>query len=68
MQKVNEVLTLHMGPEFILANISLEFSDNLATGELETIIRTLDKDIKTQYPTVKRIFIEAEDHAPDESE
>ena len=62
--KVNEVLTLHMGPEFVLANISLEFSDQLRTGDLETIIRSLDRAIKSNFPRVKRIFIEAEDHTP----
>lgn len=64
VQKVNEVLTLHMGPEFVLANISLEFADNLAMGELENIIHTLDRMIKKHYPNVKRVFIEAEDHTP----
>jgi len=64
VQKVNEVLTLHMGPEFVLANISLEFADNLAMGELENIIRTMDRMIKKHYPNVKRVFIEAEDHTP----
>ena len=62
--KVNEVLTLHMGPEFVLANISLEFSGQLRTGDLENIIRNLDRTIKSSFPRVKRIFIEAEDHAP----
>ena len=65
--KANEVLTLHMGPEFILANISLEFSDQLKTGELENIIRNLDRMIKSQFPRVKRVFIEAEDHTPNKS-
>lgn len=64
VQKVNEVLTLHMGPEFVLANISLEFADNLGVGELEKIINTLDRVIKKHYPNVKRVFIEAEDHTP----
>ncbi|MEZ5902375.1 MAG: cation diffusion facilitator family transporter [Alphaproteobacteria bacterium] len=64
VNKVNEILTLHMGPEFILANISLEFSDNLETGNLETIISQLDRSIKSHYPIVKRVFIEAEDHTP----
>ncbi|MCI5060002.1 MAG: cation diffusion facilitator family transporter [Alphaproteobacteria bacterium] len=64
VKKINEVLTLHMGPEFILANISLEFEDNLKTGELEKIINTLDRTIKSHYPIVKRVFIEAEDHTP----
>ena len=64
VKKTNEVLTLHMGPEFILANISIEFQDGLKTGELETIISTIDRVIKAQYPIVKRVFIEAEDHTP----
>lgn len=63
VEKANEVLTLHMGPEFILANISLEFSDGLKTGQLENIISMLDKNIKDKFPIVKRVFIEAEDHS-----
>jgi cation diffusion facilitator family transporter len=60
IEKVNEILTLHMGPEFILANISLEFKDGLETGRIEKIIHALDKAIKAEHPYIKRIFIEAE--------
>ena len=64
VQATNEVLTLHMGPEFILANISVEFSDGMEVGQLENAIKTVDKEIKSQFPIVKRVFIEAEDHTP----
>lgn len=57
---VNEVLTLHMGPEFVLATISLRFKRGLKTGVIEDIIQSLDQSIKEQYPYIKRIFIEAE--------
>ncbi|MEZ5814132.1 MAG: cation diffusion facilitator family transporter [Alphaproteobacteria bacterium] len=60
IEKVNEILTLHMGPEFILANISLEFKDGLETGRIEKIIHALDKAIKAEHPYIKRIFIETE--------
>lgn len=63
IRNVNEVLTLHMGPEFILVNISLEFADEQKTGEIEAIIHTMDREIKAAFPNVKRIFIEAEDHS-----
>ena len=56
---VNEVLTMHMGPEFILVNISLDFSDDLPAGDVEKIVARLDSKIKTKYDKVKRIFIEA---------
>jgi len=57
---INELLTLHMGPEFIIVNISIDFKDELKTGNIETVIHTLDQKIKEQFPLVKRIFIEAE--------
>lgn len=60
IEQVNEVLTLHMGPEFILANISLDFKDNLQTGRIEEIINSLDAKIKAEFPYIKRVFIEAE--------
>ena len=60
VESVNEILTLHMGPEFILANISTQFKRGLKTGRIEEIIHSLDKSIKEKHPYIKRIFIEAE--------
>lgn len=57
---VNEVLTMHMGPDFILANISIDFKDTLTAAELEESISDMDKSIKELFPQIKRIFIEAE--------
>ena len=59
-ERVNEVLTMHMGPDFILANISIDFRDSAMTGEIEKTIAHLDHRIKARFPEVKRIFIEAE--------
>jgi divalent metal cation (Fe/Co/Zn/Cd) transporter len=60
VEHVNEVLTMHMGPDFVLANISVDFRDTSQVGELENVINRLSKEIKRQYPQIKRIFIEAE--------
>lgn len=57
---VNEVLTMHMGPEYILVNISVDFRDGVTSEEVEQCVATLDRDIKTQHPLVKRVFVEAE--------
>ncbi|MFC1589444.1 cation diffusion facilitator family transporter [Pseudomonadota bacterium] len=57
---VNEVLTMHMGPDFILANISVDFRDSSTAGELEIAIAKIDQSIKAAHPQIKRIFIEAE--------
>lgn len=57
---VNEILTLHMGPEFILVNISIDFKDSASAEAIENSIEKLDKEIKNEIPRVKRIFIESE--------
>ncbi len=60
IDEVNEVLTMHMGPDYILVNVSVDFNDNLTAGELENGIADIDRAIKAEYPLVKRVFIEAE--------
>ncbi len=60
IKHVNEVLTLHMGPEYILLNISVDFADTLSVGDIEDTIARLDRHIKQTYPKIKRVFIEAE--------
>lgn len=60
VRHVNEVLTMHMGPEFILVNISVDFADSLRVGEIEETAAHMDQQIKTHFPNVKRVFIEAE--------
>ncbi len=57
---INEVLTMHMGPDFILVNISVDFIDPITANEMEIVVASLDKAIKTKFSNVKRIFIEAE--------
>lgn len=57
---LNEVLTMHMGPDFILVNISVDFVDPITGEEIEATVANLDKAIKNRFSNVKRIFIEAE--------
>jgi cation diffusion facilitator family transporter len=60
IEHVNEILTMHMGPDFILANISVDFDDSKTADEIESTIAEIDRLIKRQNPSIKRIFIEAE--------
>lgn len=57
---VNEVPTMHIGPEYVLANISLRFKPGLSGEQVQDAIADMDRRIKQECPTVKRIFIEAE--------
>jgi cation diffusion facilitator family transporter len=57
---VNEVLTMHMGPDFVLLNMSVDFRDNISADEVERAISSMDRMIKARFPQVNRVFIEAE--------
>lgn len=60
VEHVNEVLTMHMGPQFILVNLSVDFHSQATATELEETIGALDRQIKQAWPNVKKVFIEAE--------
>ena len=57
---VNEVLTLHLGPQDVLLTISLDFEDNLSSGDVEEAISALESRIKGMFPEIRRVFIEAQ--------
>ena len=57
---LNEILTMHMGPEDILLAASVDFDDRLTADKVEQAITDFEKAIKREFPQVKRIFIEAQ--------
>ncbi|UCF87954.1 MAG: cation transporter, partial [bacterium] len=48
----------HMGPDFILVNISLDFIDTVPAGQVEDVLEQIRYAIKQRNPEVKRIFAE----------
>jgi cation diffusion facilitator family transporter len=64
---VNEVATLHMGPDFIVVTVSADFVDAISAEQLERSVTELNGRIKGIDPRIQRVFIEAErreDHRP----
>jgi divalent metal cation (Fe/Co/Zn/Cd) transporter len=57
---VNEVATLHMGPDFIVATVSADFVDALPAEDLEAAVTDLNRRVKGIDGRIKRVFIEAE--------
>jgi divalent metal cation (Fe/Co/Zn/Cd) transporter len=60
ISSVNEVATLHMGPDFIVATISVDFVDALSAEQLQAAVTALNKQTKAIDPRIRRVFIEAE--------
>lgn len=62
--RVHEILTMHMGPDFILANIAIELACDAPRERAHEILDGLDRDIKRADPRVKRVFIEVQNECP----
>jgi len=58
--EINEIATLHMGPEFIVVTLSADFVDTLSAGEVESAVTELNGQIKAVDSRIQRVFLEAE--------
>jgi len=63
IERINEVLTMHMGPRDILLNLSVDFHAEQSSNEVESTISRLERRITKTLPEIKRIFIEAQTRA-----
>jgi cation diffusion facilitator family transporter len=57
---VNELATMHMGPDYILVNLSVDFASDASADDVEAVVGQLDRELKEALPRVKRVFVEAE--------
>ena len=60
IDNLNEIRTMHQGPDDVLAAISLDFRDDLPAGSVEETIYRIEMAIKTRFPEVKQVFIEVQ--------
>ena len=60
---INELLTMHLGPDDVLVNMSLDFADGLSSADVEALVNELEKKIKASHEQVTRVFIEAQSFA-----
>lgn len=60
VERLNELLTMHMGPNDVLLNLSLDFRNDLKAGEIEAVITDLENRVTARFPEITRIFVEAQ--------
>jgi cation diffusion facilitator family transporter len=57
VEGVNGVTTVHLAPDQIVASLSLEFSDELRTPDIERCVEALEKRIRAAHPEMVSLFI-----------
>ena len=70
VKATNELLSMHLGPNDILLNVSLDFVDGIPAEDVEAAISEIEREIKKTHPAIRRVFIEAQSiagHAAAES-
>ncbi|XP_022806584.1 zinc transporter 9-like, partial [Stylophora pistillata] len=60
IKRTNELLTMHFSPNEILLNASLDFKDGLSAEVVEAAISEFEGSIKSKFPSIRRVFIEAQ--------
>ena len=60
VSRPNEVLTMHFGPQDVLAALSLDFDNRCSAVEVEQAVTRIEQRIKTAHPEVTRVFVEAQ--------
>jgi cation diffusion facilitator family transporter len=60
VDRINEILTMHMGPRDVLLNLSLDFRSTLTSDQVEAEVTRLERQIKAALPDITRVFIEAQ--------
>jgi cation diffusion facilitator family transporter len=60
VKRVNEVLTMHLGPRDVLVNLSLDFEDGIASEAVEAAVTRIERAVKQAHPDVTRVFVEAQ--------
>ncbi len=58
--RMNEMLTMHLGPTDVLLNLSVDFRDGISSQKVESAISRLESEIKSAHPEITRVFIEAQ--------
>jgi cation diffusion facilitator family transporter len=54
---VNGVLAVHLAPHQIVITMSLEFSDELRTPEIERKVMELEQRIRRKHPDIRALFV-----------
>ena len=56
---VNNVLTMHFGPNEVLLNLEIEFRKDISAVDLVAAVARVEESIQAEYPDVQSIFVEA---------
>jgi cation diffusion facilitator family transporter len=59
---VTQILTMHLGPDFIVLAMKVAFEPALTVDQVEHTINEIERRIRAEQPHMKKIFVEPDSH------
>lgn len=57
VERVNGALTVHMSPDQVVVNLSVEFHDDLSASDMELAVERMERRITEAHPQVSAVFV-----------
>jgi cation diffusion facilitator family transporter len=62
VDRVTQILTMHLGPDFIVLAMKVAFEPTLSVEQMESTINEIERRIREEQPHMKKIFVEPDSH------
>lgn len=57
VERVNGALTVHMSPDQVVVNLSVEFHDDLAASDMELAVERMERRLTEAHPQISAVFV-----------
>ncbi len=57
VQSANGIITTQMGPDQIVAALSVDFADDLTARDVERIVANIERNVRAEHPEVVTLFV-----------
>jgi cation diffusion facilitator family transporter len=58
VRRLTQLLTMHLGPDFVLLAVKVAFAEGMKVEECEQVIDELERRVRAEVPEMKKIFVE----------
>jgi cation diffusion facilitator family transporter len=62
VEKVTQLLTFHVGPDVVILSMKIAFTKGMVVDEVEDTINEIERRIRAEMTTMRKIFIEVDAH------
>jgi len=60
VERIEDIKTLHIGPEKLLVSLEVHMERTLKTKELESLIDKIEQNVRQVVPSAKYVLVELE--------